>query len=41
MTEQTTTTPEAPHKVRPPLARDVVKAVAVEHGVCPRRHAPH
>ncbi|WP_308209050.1 replication initiator [Actinoallomurus purpureus] len=36
MTEQTTTTPEAPHKVRPPLAREVVKAVAVEHGVCIR-----
>ncbi|MEV5709929.1 replication initiator [Actinoallomurus sp. NPDC052274] len=30
------TTPEAPHKVRPPLAREVVKAIAVEHGVCIR-----
>jgi hypothetical protein len=26
----------APGKVRPPLARDLVKAVAVEHGVCIR-----
>ncbi|GAA4618144.1 hypothetical protein GCM10023195_81340 [Actinoallomurus liliacearum] len=34
MTEQTT--PETPHKIRPPLAREVVKAVAVEHGVCIR-----
>ena len=33
MTEPTTS---APGKVRPPLARDVVKAVAVEHGVCIR-----
>jgi hypothetical protein len=29
-------TVSAPGKVRPPLARDVVKAVAIEHGVCIR-----
>src|SRR3954462_6063139 len=28
--------PSAPGKVRPPLARDLVKAVAVDHGVCIR-----
>lgn len=28
--------PSAPGKVRPPLAREVVKAVAIEHGVCIR-----
>jgi hypothetical protein len=32
----TSSVPSAPGKVRPPLAREVVKAVAIEHGVCIR-----
>jgi hypothetical protein len=46
MTDQTNSSPtpsassswssSAPGKVRPPLARDLVKAVAVDHGVCIR-----
>ena len=36
MTDQTEHSPSAPGKVRPTLAREVVKAVAIEHGVCIR-----
>jgi hypothetical protein len=40
VTDQTRPSPSwsssAPGKVRPPLARDLVKAVAIEHGVCIR-----
>src|SRR3569833_842609 len=36
VTRQTNGNPSAPGKIRPPLARDLIKAVAVEHGVCIR-----